>query len=700
MYVLPRRVFYCTLFWMVFSFFTNPISWAQEPSSGAWCNLYQLDFSLGPKGQSIDSKAHWLVVDIRNRSESACKVVPHDPSYRDGSASAKAFEEQSQELAPGSEAHVLIAWSSIPYAEDGIVIDDCRLQDEMSPYAGVTLRNLQMWVCGGSWSSSYRVGTYHPGEPVSEEWLKRVALPGSAFVGSAHETDGGLEAAGDRAIDLWVPWGVQYLKGAPFSGYSGIFILFLTSSAPILPNCPFRTLRKRETDGQTIIYLNHCEEHQTGDTSSQRMRNVELPTWVFGISPEKTGTVEYEAAIEVVQDGKPKLAKSSFKLFVRDPNTPMLPSAIDTNAPPCKISQLSLTSPPVELGTHWDRATSYPSVPENWYDAKVFGFTNASDRSCVLGGAPELKFANAPWVTSGSLIPEVCRNCATPVFKPRESRWIELEPQQSAHFIVARLASYLGSSSWCNVTGGIQLSLPGESQSMQLPFEASFCGAIPVSAWRSGKYDGDPMNLEYDRAEHNREQTSLGKFPSTSSKVVCIDNSKPKSQLPPPGLRCEEEEFLKRGKPAMSPVHGGIAFGVSSPPGNPKAVDVWMDNQTDKQQSYYVCCRSTFLDDIDVYDAGGQRLIGNEEQAERKICAEGGEVDLVCSCSAVIMVAPHTVQVVDSGVLTDGYVLSPGRYFVTPARVNRRSCDSLKRTAAKADGRGPSDAVVVVIPEQ
>lgn len=693
-----HRVFYCTLFWMMFSFFTSPISWAQEPGTAPWCNLSQLDFSLGPKGQSTDSKAHWLLVDIRNRSESACRLAPNDPPYRDSSAAAKAFEERSQRLAPGSEAHILVAWSSVPYAEGGIVVADCRLQDEMSPYAGVTLRNLQMWVCG-SWSSSYRAGTYHSGEPVSEEWLKRVVLPGSAFVGSTHETDGGLEAAGDRAIDLWVPWGVQYLRGTPFAGYSGVFTLFLTSSAPILPGCPFQTLRKREAEGQTIIYVNHCDEHQMSVTNSQQMRNVELPTWVLGISPEKTGTVEYDVTAEVVEDGKPKLAKSSFKLSIRDPNTPMLPSPIDTSATPCKLSQLSSTSSPVELGTHWDRATSYPSVLENWYDAKVFGFTNTSDRSCVLGGVPELKFANAPWVTSGSLIPEVCRNCATPVFKPRESRWIELEPQQSAHFIVARLASYLGSSSWCNVTGGIQLSLPGESQSMKLPFEASFCGAIPVSAWRSGKYDGDPMNVEYDRAQHKREQTSLGKFPPTSSKV-CIDNSKPQSQLGPLGLRCEEEEFSKRGKPAMSPLHGGIAFGVSSPPGNPKAVYVWMDNQTDRPQEYYMCCRSTFLDGIDVYDSAGRRLIGNGEQAERKICAEGREVIRSCSCSTVIVVAPHTVKVVDGGDLTDGYLLSPGRYFITPAKVNREGCDSLKRTAAEADGSGPSDAIMVVIPEQ
>lgn len=578
------------------------------------------------------------------------------------------------------------------------MIDDCKLQNEMSPYAGVELRNLQMWVCGGDWGSSYRAGAYHSGEPVSKEWLNRVGLPESEFEGTAHEADGQSEASGHHTINLWAPWGVQYLKGAIFSGYPGVFTLFLTSSAGILPNCPFRTLRKRETDGQTTIYLNRCDEHQVGN--SQQMRDVELPTWVFGISPEKTGTVEYDVTAGVVQNGKPALAESSFTLSIRDPNTPMLPSPIDTNTPPCKISQLALTSPPIELGTHWDRATSYPSTRENWYDAKVFEFTNTSGQSCMLGGVPELKFANAPWVTPGGLIPEVCRNCATPVFKPRESQWIELKPRDSAHFIVARLTSYLASSSWCNVTGGIHMLLAEEGQSIHLPFEASFCGAIPVSAWRSGKYEGDPLNIKYDHMENARAREWLGTFPPSSSNVVCIDNSKPKSQLPPPGSRCAEEEFTKVGRPAMSPPHDGIALGVSSPPNNPQTVYVWMDNQTDKPQSYYMCCRGTFLDDIDVYDSAGHRLISKDEQTEQKICAEGGEIVRSCSCSGFASIAPHTLQVIDSGNLTDSYVLSPGPYFIAPARVSHANCNLLKRSVAEAGGAEPRHAIMIVIPQQ
>jgi hypothetical protein len=45
----------------------------------------------------------------------------------------------------------------------------------------------------------------------------------------------------------------------------------------------------------------------------------------------------------------------------------------------------------------------------------------------------------------------------------------------------------------------------------------------------------------------------------------------------------------------MSASDGGIAFGVSSPNGKPTTVYIWLDSQTDKPQSYYMCCRASFL---------------------------------------------------------------------------------------------------------
>ena len=58
----------------------------------------------------------------------------------------------------------------------------------------------------------------------------------------------------------------------------------------------------------------------------------------------------------------------------------------------------------------------------------------------------------------------------------------------------------------CALTGGIEMSLPGDKDPLRLPFEAGFCGQLRVSAWRAGPYDGDPMNISYDPAENERLQ--------------------------------------------------------------------------------------------------------------------------------------------------------------------------------------------------
>src|SRR5437868_5172061 len=82
--------------------------------------------------------------------------------------------------------------------------------------------------------------------------------------------------------------------------------------------------------------------------------------------------------------------------------------------------------------------------------------------------------------------------------KPRDSRWSELKPNESANFIVAR--TMLDPDYWfhCMVIGALELTLPGDKQPIRLPFEAGSC-QVTVSAWRAGRYDGDPMNVQYDR---------------------------------------------------------------------------------------------------------------------------------------------------------------------------------------------------------
>jgi hypothetical protein len=622
-------------------------------------------------------------------------------SEKDTSASAVGFKEKSRRLAPGGEAHVMLAWSSVPVEYHGIVIGDCKMHDTMTVYAdprhpALEVRHLWIQSCDQIWRSSYRAGPYVSGEPVSDEWLQRVQLNDSDFANSPVAESARVDTDAPGGTKLWALLNVQYLRGSFGSGYYGAFPLFLKTSSQASENCPFDSLRKREADGPTTIYLSHCEDHAEPVGNDSGSKQIGFSETDFGLAPEKPGRVEYEAISRIQQGGNPTLEKAKLELFIRDPNRPMLP-IIDTRIRSCGVSQLKLNSPEIKLGSHWGQATIYPPLGQDWYDGKVFEVTNTSNESCMIGGLPELKFQRPSWWTSGGVEPPVCRNCATPLFKPRESRWIELKPGESAHFMVARALSAYWPA--CTATGRVDMRLPGDTQTLKLPFEANFCGEIPVSAWRSGKYDGDPMNIEYDRNENERVKKWQATASLGSSKVACVDNTKPRSELPSPGNECAEQEFAKRGRPSMSAANDGIAFGFSSPQQGSTKIYVWMDNKTNEARTYFFCCVSTFLDAIDVYDSTGHRLLSGQEQASRKGCAEGQTLLSVCTCSTIVTVARHTMQMVDWGDLQDSYVLPPGRFFVAASHIQRQTCESLSKPGQESAQGIPTNALMIIVPE-
>jgi len=54
---------------------------------------------------------------------------------------------------------------------------------------------------------------------------------------------------------------------------------------------------------------------------------------------------------------------------------------------------------------------------------------------------------------------------------------------------------------------------------------------------------------------------------------------------------------------------------------------------------------------------------------------------------------------VDGGDLEAAYVLSPGRYFVVSAKVNREYCEVLEKTTAEAATAEPSGAIMITVQE-
>src|SRR5215467_5352968 len=349
MLYLPLRILTC-IFLIEFSLGLSSASRAQE-SSSSWCKPEQLDLNLGLRGDSVSSNTHWLTIEFLNRAASACKLHAglegEDLLYKDSSPAAVAFREKSQNIPPGGLVHLFFAWTSAPAALDGIVFDQCRMNDNMTinPLGDPWLELRHLWArtCS-SWWSGFRLGPYKAGEPISKEWLDHVHLQESDFSASDPPAAGNAK--------LWTLSNFQYLQGSFGSGYYNVFPLILELPSGGFANCPLHSVRKREADGKTTIYLTSCEDQLKLLSKHNETKAMGLWTNDLGLSPERTGHVEYEVVSNVMLGGKPITAAGRMEVAVRDPNQPMLPT-IDTNSPSCLISQLKLSSPIVELGNHW-----------------------------------------------------------------------------------------------------------------------------------------------------------------------------------------------------------------------------------------------------------------------------------------------------------------------------------------------------------
>jgi hypothetical protein len=677
------------------------------------CSPKQLDIKLSPQVESAPkSDLHRLAVEIQNRDQATCLLVLPAANFTpdnnkpwesalppDSSQAALAFKQKSQQLAGGGVAHLLLAWSSAPIQVNGLIVDNCTGHDNMTLSPGfpggppekplLEVQHLQMQSCGQVWLSSLRLGPYVPEEPISKEWLERSQLPATAVAMKVAPVPAELKVAAPGAATLRADSDVEYLKGTLEFGFWGYFELFLKVPSPAITNCPFRSLRKREADGQTKIYLNYCENGFGRQLPQGTVKGIRLVIRDFGLLPERTGRIEYDVVSDVVQDGKPALAHASTELSIRNPQQPMLPT-IDTSASGCQASQMKLTSPVVELGNHWDRPRAYAPSGQKWEDGKVFELTNVSSESCVLGGVPEFKILNPPEVTSGSMLAIVCRNCSSSLFKSRESRWIDLRPNESAHFIVAR--TVLDADFQCNVMGGLEMSLPGDKQQIHLPFEVGYCGQLRVTAWRAGRYDSDPMNIQYDRAKGEREQRLVA------------------AAAPLPS-ECTADVSADTGRPVMFRSERGLIWGLSTksvPYGETIPMLLWVCNTTDRPLPVMTCgdIDRFWLEGFDVFDTSGQRVVSLREENEKKIresggFTEGGGCLSFCTRNFPIDIPPYSsVHATFSNPnydfvrdLRTYYSLPPGRYFIVPSE-RGRDCEPSRRTLP-----GPKNGLLVVVEE-
>lgn len=618
-----------------------------------WCRMVALDVQVLP-GADADGWTHTLAVEFRNRGRSGCRLPhpnvellpgPADLNFGPLSAAERAVEYDEVELGPTDAAHMLLAWSSAPTPLKGLALASCRQFDSLtvsldSQDKPLKIPHLWMRECGSVYVSRYRVGSYAGEGPIASEWLSRLKLRTSDFAPALP-----LPTIETAAISLRALFDVEFV--------SGFFELYLDAPDLAVPGCPFKVLSRRDPDGETTVELGHCASSSSTNTQALAGKEVRLDVRGAGLMPQNPGRAEYEVLSEVLESSKRVLARAqSVEISIRDMKAPMVP-VIDSTVPGCRAAQLRVMRPPALLGQHWTEPKQHAPKNQEWHDAEIVEVTNMSAETCQLGGVPKLHFKEPPELAAPgvSLVPNICANCATPLFKPRPSRWIDLKPNDSAHFFVAR--TILDKDYWflCTLAGGFDLILPGDEERISMPFDAAICGQMRVSAWRAGKYDGDPLNVRFEQEEQG---------------------STPKLAKPLPA-DCAKADFTNTGRPVMFAARNGVAMGISVARdtlarGERVPLHVWIDNQKD-QPAQFFSCDMFWGWGVEVWDTYGHRLLNNTEIAEREARESGKVLHQVRACTANISfsVAPHTCENPSLAAHELKYDLTPGQYVITEA---------------------------------
>ncbi|WP_353070118.1 hypothetical protein RBB75_07945 [Tunturibacter empetritectus] len=519
------------------------------------------------------------------------------------------------------------------------------------------LRTHHLWLrsCGGIWTSRLRAGPFLATEDVPAEWLDSYKIKPSDVARPV------LPLEGTAPLHLRTLHAVEYLKSTFESGYAEFMVLLLSESPTALATCPFRTLQRREEDGENTIYVNHCANIAHGSPAIHDGLQ-ELLLRDYGLLAQRTGNVQYRMTTVTTQRGAPTLQTAEVSFDVRDSTQPMLP-VVEASVPECTAGQLGFSPPSVNLGVHWSTATSYADDGQQWQDGRAFQVTNTSAQTCRLGGLPDVHFlipgaqpSNPYWAG------DICRNCATTLFQPRESRWIDLRPAESAHFLVAVTLLPQRLANNCTVLAAVDLKIGG-IRLPKLSFDTADCGQIAVSAWRSGAYDHDPLNLAYNRQRSLQQQhfqPSLANVPDDCRKNVSDET----------------------GMPVMFLTRGDLEWGLATHPGaldKGVPVTVWVHNRSDRPVSIFTCMdvENYLYSAFDVLDSSG-RLVLTRQEVEKGKAGKGlaARIRGVMACDSNIdfPVPPHSCI---SGSLTrpspfftmrldSKYAVAPGTYFLIP----------------------------------
>jgi len=650
---------------------------AQAPVAASQiCAPAMLDVSALPSPPTFTYGGHIFVFEVQNISPAACslqspQVVLEPPSntnnqpfYAAWRSSDPGFktESQPQVLEPGAWAHILLVWTSRAGPELSCdQYSGLRLRfaphPEWEDEALTEVRHLWIRACGPLGVTGYRMGKYD-GSPVPQSWMDWYGpdgLHGLTFASPVPSR----EIATNSPLLLLSAQTKRTMLG------DRVFSLKLNFPRQAEDGCAFSQLRKRESDGSTIISIQQCDDVALGKTPEPLAVPPHHDPGVMGLymgmgnlelSPKYAGPLKYDVTAPVGrstgQDVALRYARTQVELVARDPTHPKQAAILDP-IQACSPSQLHIVALPPAIST--------PLKTLRAYDA-----TNISQQACSLAGVPRTRGLDDKGDYQHALPPPVCPNCDNDLFAARPNGRIDIKPGETAHLLAGATGS---GNRYCSSTPKIELSLDREASpaeplntrplpadianSATVPFEAHDCVSIDISAWRQGPYDGDPLNLHRTKLTQTSEAAPEAPIPTECDKPELLANGRPRmiegTHDPEYGLSMVKREFVRD---------------------EPIALYLWINNSSNGDLNLGMRAEPAYFKagGFVIYDAYGHRVLNKSQVALDKQCkATPSGVFPMPACTACVQPAPfpaHTCKNY-SVILSLGYELPPGEYILS-----------------------------------
>jgi hypothetical protein len=650
---------------------------AQLPAtSGQTCSPAMLDVSALPGPPSFTYGGHLFVLEVQNISRAACSIQaplvalapasdtnnqPFYTAWRNGDPGQDTHEFEPRVLERGGWAHLLLMWTSRAGPELSCnLYSEVRIgfsyQWQQRTDPAVEIHHLWIRACGPFGVSGYRLGRYSSASPVPQKWLDWFGTGGLRGVAFPSPTASTEVATASPALTLSA-------KARRAMLGDRLFALKLNFPRLAGQGCAFSQLRKRESDGNTVILMQQCDDSAMDKSAAAPPVPWYHEPGVIGLymakgnldfAPQRTGPLVYEITAPVGlgkgKKGGERYARARVDLVARDPALPGQAAVLDP-LPACAPAQLRMDS--------LSPVTSTPLKTLRAYNA-----TNISPQACSLAGVPRTRGLDDKG-NYQPFLPPACPNCENELFMPRPNGRIDLKQGETAHLLAGGARNERGAGR-CITTPKFEFSLnrdaglagsgntgplpADEAQSLTLPFEGDDCVSIDISAWRQGPYDGDPLNLHLAKLAQASEPAPI---PSDCNKPELLAHGRPHliegTHDPEYGLSMEQHEFVRD---------------------EPVPLYLWTYNSSDHPIELGSCIEPAYLKagGFVLYDAYGHRVLNKGQIATDKQCKadpSGIYNPLECTVNAGPFQLPaHTCT--NSRIdLAKDYELPPGEYTLS-----------------------------------